>query len=283
MSTYAIGDIQGCYAQLARMLERVAFDPSCDRLWLVGDLVNRGPDSLRVLRLLRELEGAADVVLGNHDLYLLMVAAGYKRRGSDDTLYQVLEAPDRDELLDWLARLPLLQLDGEHVLVHAGLLPGWTVTQAKALSDEVGAALAGPRARSFLLDLAGNQPERWWDGLKGWDRLRVIVNALHPAAFLQGRRAHGPARQGAALAGAARDDAVVPRARAAQPDAYRRLRALVGAGLPSRAGADRARFGLRVGRQADRAEDRGRCGVPGAGLISPARRPRAQAGSRCCA
>lgn len=183
MATYAIGDIQGCFAALDRMLDQLAFDPAADRLWIVGDLVNRGPDSLRVLRFLRDLGDAASIVLGNHDLYLLMVAAGLKRRDSDDTLYQVLEAPDRDELLDWLSCLPLLEVHGEHVLVHAGLLPGWTVTRAQSLAGEVSTALRGTRARDFLLHLAGNQPERWSDGLKGWDRLRVIVNALTRLRF----------------------------------------------------------------------------------------------------
>lgn len=183
MPSYAIGDIQGCYAPLDRMLERIAFNPTQDCLWVVGDLVNRGPESLRVLRLLRDMGPAANVVLGNHDLYLLMVAAGYARRDSDDTLYQVLEAPDRDELLDWLACRPLVQVQGEHVLVHAGLLPGWTVTKAKALSDEVAAALTGPKAKTFLLQLAGNRPERWDERLKGWDRLRVIVNACTRMRF----------------------------------------------------------------------------------------------------
>lgn len=183
MATYAIGDIQGCFAALDRMLDQLAFDPAADRLWIVGDLVNRGPDSLRVLRFLRDLGDAASIVLGNHDLYLLMVAAGFKRRDSDDTLYQVLEAPDRDELLDWLSCLPLLEVHGEHVLVHAGLLPGWTVTRAQSLAGEVSTALRGTRARDFLLHLAGNQPERWSDGLKGWDRLRVIVNALTRLRF----------------------------------------------------------------------------------------------------
>ena len=188
MATYAIGDIQGCWAPLARMLDKVAFDPAADRLWIVGDLVNRGPESLRVLRFLRDLGDAASIVLGNHDLYLLMVAAGFKRRDSDDTLYQVLEAPDRDELIDWLACLPLLKVHGEHVLVHAGLLPGWTVTRAQALANEVGAALAGSKSREFLLNLAGNRPDRWSDGLKGWDRLRVIVNAMTRMRFCT---AHG--------------------------------------------------------------------------------------------
>jgi bis(5'-nucleosyl)-tetraphosphatase (symmetrical) len=183
MATYAIGDIQGCYTPLARMLDKVAFDPAVDRLWIVGDLVNRGPESLRVLRFLRDLGDAASIVLGNHDLYLLMVAAGFKRRDSDDTLFQVLEAPDRDELIDWLACLPLLEVHGDHVLVHAGLLPGWTVTRAQALANEVSVVLGGARAREFLLNLAGNRPERWSDGLKGWDRLRVIVNALTRLRF----------------------------------------------------------------------------------------------------
>lgn len=183
MATYAIGDIQGCYGPLARLLERVAFDPAVDRLWVVGDLVNRGPDSLRVLRSLRDLGPAATIVLGNHDLYLLMVAAGFKARSADDTLLQVLQAPDRDELLAWLQGLPLLHVEGQHVLVHAGLLPGWTVMQATSLADEVGAALAGPRAQALLKHLAGNQPDRWDDGLVGWDRLRVIVNALTRLRF----------------------------------------------------------------------------------------------------
>ena len=183
MATYAIGDIQGCYAPLAQMLERVRFDPAADRLWVVGDLVNRGPDSLRVLRTLRGLGSAATIVLGNHDLYLLMVAAGLKRRLGDDTLFQVLEAPDRDELLDWLARRPLLQVEGEYVLVHAGLLPQWSVAHAQLLADEVGAALAGPQAREFLRNLAGDRPARWKEGLKGWSRLRVIVNALTRLRF----------------------------------------------------------------------------------------------------
>lgn len=183
MATYAIGDIQGCYSALQRLLERTAFDPQQDRLWIVGDLVNRGPQSLEVLRLLRNLGSAATVVLGNHDLYLLMVAAGYKRREDDDTLFQVLEAPDRDELLYWLSRQPLLHVEGDHVLVHAGLLPGWTVARAQALADEVGAALTGSAAHKFLLHLPGNQPERWSEDLAGWDRLRVIVNAMTRMRF----------------------------------------------------------------------------------------------------
>lgn len=183
MATYAIGDIQGCYPALDRLLEKVAFDPLKDRLWVVGDLVNRGPQSLQVLRLLRDLGGAATIVLGNHDLYLLMVAAGYSRREDDDTLHQVFEADDRDCLLLWLARQPLMHVEGDYVLVHAGLLPQWTVARAQALADEVSAVLTGPDSKAFLLELAGNQPERWSEDLKGWDRLRVVVNAMTRMRF----------------------------------------------------------------------------------------------------
>lgn len=183
MATYAIGDIQGCYPALQRLLERVAFDLLKDRLWIVGDLVNRGPQSLQVLRLLRDLGAAATVVLGNHDLYLLMVAAGYQRREDDDTLYQVLEAPDRDELLQWLKCQPLMHVEGDYVLVHAGLLPGWTVARAQELADEVAAALIGPDSKDFLLHLAGNKPDRWSDDLQGVERLRVVVNAMTRMRF----------------------------------------------------------------------------------------------------
>lgn len=183
MAIYAIGDIQGCYAQFSRMLERVAFDPAQDRLWLVGDLVNRGPQSLRVLRTVKALGGAVTAVLGNHDLYLLMVAAGYRRRESDDTLFQVLEAPDRDELLDWLRHLPLLHVEGDHAIVHAGLLPRWTISYALELAAEVSAVLSGPLAGPFLRSLAGNEPACWRDGLRGDDRLRAIVNAMTRMRF----------------------------------------------------------------------------------------------------
>ncbi|THF61750.1 symmetrical bis(5'-nucleosyl)-tetraphosphatase [Pseudothauera rhizosphaerae] len=197
MASIAIGDIQGCYAAFSRLLEKIRFDPAADRLWLVGDLVNRGPESLQVLRLVRSLGEAATVVLGNHDLYLLMVAAGFDRRAKDDTLARILEAPDRDELLDWLARRNLLHVEGDHVLLHAGLPPGWTVERAQGLAREVEDVLRGGRRDKFLLSLAGDRPDQWSDGLKGWDRLRFIVNALTRMRFCtpQGRlvlRAKGP-------------------------------------------------------------------------------------------
>ncbi|MCB1886634.1 MAG: symmetrical bis(5'-nucleosyl)-tetraphosphatase [Rhodocyclaceae bacterium] len=183
MSTYAIGDIQGCCDELEALLARCQFDPAADRLWLVGDLVNRGPSSLEVLRLVKGLGEAAVVVLGNHDLYLLMVAAGFRKRGKDDTLGPVLEAPDRAELLDWLASRPLVHLEGDHVLVHAGLPPQWSGSRARALAAEVEAALQGDGRDAFLSGLHGNQPDHWHDELRGPDRLRYVVNALTRMRF----------------------------------------------------------------------------------------------------
>ena len=178
MATYAIGDLQGCCSAFRRLLDLIAFDPVADRLWLVGDLVNRGPESLETLRFIARLGTAAIVVLGNHDLFLLMTRAGVKRRNAGDTLDQIFAASDCDELLHWLAQRPLLHVEGQHVLVHAGLLPQWTVPKAQALAAEVEDMLTGKDARKFLVHLMGSRPDRWERGLKGWDRLRVIVNAF---------------------------------------------------------------------------------------------------------
>ena len=184
MSTYAIGDIQGCHDSLQRLLELCAFDPAQDRLWLVGDLVNRGPKSLETLRLIKSFGDAAVTVLGNHDLYLLMVAeGGAKYRGKDDTLDDVLGAPDRDELLDWLRRQPLCHTEDNFCLVHAGLLPQWTAKRARELAREVEARLQGKDYRDFILNLWGSEPAAWDDDLKGWARLRVIVNAMTRMRF----------------------------------------------------------------------------------------------------
>jgi len=179
MSIYAVGDIQGCYGSLRRLLDICAFDPASDRLWLVGDLVNRGPHSLEVLRFVRQLGAAATLVLGNHDLYLLMIAEGFgKRSKNSDTLDDILEAPDREELLHWLRQQPLCHAEGDFCMVHAGLLPQWTVVQARALSAEVEQALAGPDYRMLLANIWGSEPARWRGHLVGWERLRVIVNAM---------------------------------------------------------------------------------------------------------
>ena len=178
MSTYAIGDIQGCYDELRRLLDTVAFDPANDRLWLVGDLVNRGPQSVEVLRFLRGLGDRAISLLGNHDLHLLVVAAGVRKPHRSDTLDGILNAPDRGELLDWLRRQRLMHADKGYAMVHAGLLPQWSIAQALALAREVEAALQGPDHGEFLARMYGNTPAQWHDGLEGFDRLRVIVNAM---------------------------------------------------------------------------------------------------------
>src|SRR5690625_4077617 len=147
MARYAVGDLQGCLAPLDTLLDRVGFDPRHDQLWCVGDLVNRGPHSLEVLRRLRDLGPAVRVVLGNHDLHLLAVAAGVRPSHPADTLDAVLQAPDREDLLAWLRRQPLLwrSEDAAFTLVHAGLAPQWTAAEAERLAAEVSAALRGRR------------------------------------------------------------------------------------------------------------------------------------------
>lgn len=183
MATYAIGDLQGCYEPLLRLLDYISFDRGRDRLWFVGDLVNRGPQSLEVLRFVRGLGDAAVVVLGNHDLHLIMQSEGHGRANREDTLGPVLAAPDRMALLDWLRRRPLFHVEGEFAMVHAGLLPAWGVRKAAALGREVETALAGPDYRDFLAHMWGSQPAAWEDDLAGWDRLRVVVNAMTRMRF----------------------------------------------------------------------------------------------------
>ena len=183
MSLYAIGDIQGCHAEFCQLLELIGFSPATDRLWLVGDLVNRGPESLAVLRAVKALGDAAVTVLGNHDFHLLMVAAGHAKPHRQDTLAPILEAPDRDELLAWLQRRPLVFARDGRLLVHAGLLPSWSPVLAQALSAEVQAMLASSEADDFLRTLYGDEPRQWDDALAGHDRLRVIVNACTRMRF----------------------------------------------------------------------------------------------------
>jgi bis(5'-nucleosyl)-tetraphosphatase (symmetrical) len=183
MATYAIGDIQGCFDALRQLLDRIGFSAGRDRLWFVGDLVNRGPQSLEVLRFVRGLGAAAVTVLGNHDLHLVMQAEGFGKANREDTLAPVLAAPDRDELMAWLRRQPLFHVEGDYAMVHAGLLPAWDVAQAMALSDEVDAALNRPDYREFLANMWGSEPVAWRDDLAGWDRLRVVVNAMTRMRF----------------------------------------------------------------------------------------------------
>ncbi|MDN3557276.1 symmetrical bis(5'-nucleosyl)-tetraphosphatase [Halomonas maura] len=187
MSTYAIGDLQGCHAEFVALLERLAFDPRRDRLWLAGDLVNRGPGSLACLREVEALGEAAQVVLGNHDLHLLAVARGGARAKRKDTLAAILEAPDREALLDWLQSRPLLVRDGDTLMSHAGLPPQWGLDQAGRLAGELESALAGERSGAFLRQMYGNEPACWCDDLDGIDRLRVIVNTFTRMRFIDAR------------------------------------------------------------------------------------------------
>ena len=178
MPTYAIGDVQGCFEALEQLLDRIDFDPRRDRLWFVGDLVNRGPDSLATLRFVQSLGDSAVTVLGNHDLHLLTVAAGFAHLHRGDTVGDILDAPDREGLLAWLRGCKLMHVDQGWAMVHAGLLPQWSIARARELAAEVEQVLAGPGHVALLQHMYGNQPERWDDALAGHDRLRVIINAM---------------------------------------------------------------------------------------------------------
>jgi bis(5'-nucleosyl)-tetraphosphatase (symmetrical) len=182
MANYAIGDVQGCYDELQALLAELAFGER-DQLWFVGDLVNRGPKSLEVLRFVRALGDRAVVVLGNHDLHLVTQHEGFERPRADDTFQDVLAAADRRELVDWLRCRPLMHAANGFVLVHAGLLPQWSIGQALSLAREAERALARASYRDFLAHMYGNQPAKWHDELSGWDRLRVIVNAMTRLRF----------------------------------------------------------------------------------------------------
>jgi len=178
MATYAIGDVQGCYSAMRRLLDKCGFDPAADHLWLVGDLVNRGPHSLAVLRYVKGLGKRAVTVLGNHDLHLLVVAAGHARPRQGDTMDAILRASDRDELLHWLRHQKLMHAGHGYAMVHAGLLPQWSIKKSLALAQEVEAALQSDDCDKFLRRMYGNKPERWRDSLRGYDRLRVITNVM---------------------------------------------------------------------------------------------------------
>jgi len=182
MATYAIGDVQGCFDELRALLTKVQFAKR-DRLWFVGDLVNRGPKSLEVLRFVRDLGERAVVVLGNHDLHLVTQHEGFAKPRKDDTFTDVLDAPDRRALVDWLRARPLMHVDADHAMVHAGLLPQWSIARALGLAGEVESALKARSYREFLANMYGGQPDGWRDDLKGWDRLRVIVNAMTRMRF----------------------------------------------------------------------------------------------------
>jgi bis(5'-nucleosyl)-tetraphosphatase (symmetrical) len=183
MATYAIGDLQGCFDELQALLGRIGFNPAHDRLWFVGDLVNRGPKSLEVLRFVRDLGDRAVAVLGNHDLHLITQYEGFERKRKDDSFDDVLGAPDAKTLIDWLRARPMMHAEGNWAMVHAGLLPQWSIGKSLVLANEVERALRAANYRDFLANMYGSKPERWDDGLAGWDRLRVIVNAMTRMRF----------------------------------------------------------------------------------------------------
>jgi bis(5'-nucleosyl)-tetraphosphatase (symmetrical) len=177
VSRYAIGDVQGCYTELRDLVAKLKFSADRDRIWFVGDLVNRGPESLEVLRFVRALGDNAVVVLGNHDLHLLAVACGAQRKRKSDTVDDIFAASDRDALLEWLIHRPLAHHEHGDLMVHAGLVPQWTVGMALALAREVESALqTDPRA--LFDNMYGDEPKRWSDELEGMERLRFAINVL---------------------------------------------------------------------------------------------------------
>lgn len=181
MATYAIGDLQGCYDPFRHLLDEIQFDPSADTLWLVGDLVNRGPKSLKTLRFVKSLGDAAVTVLGNHDLHLLALShnvANFGRRF--ETLEKTLNAPDHEELVDWLRHRPLAHYSEEMdtILVHAGIHPAWSVRKALSRAAEVETVMQGPDYPQLLARMYGNTPRKWSGKLTGWRRLRFIINTF---------------------------------------------------------------------------------------------------------
>lgn len=179
MTTYAVGDIQGCYDELQALLDKLKFDFRTDTIWFVGDLVNRGPRSLEVLRFIKSLGECAVTVLGNHDLHLLAVAYGHEPAKKNDTLDNILDAEDREELLYWLRTRPLIHHDEirQISLVHAGLPPQWSLHKALECAYEVEQVLSSDLFNDFLANMYGNLPAKWDEKLQGWDRLRFIINS----------------------------------------------------------------------------------------------------------
>jgi bis(5'-nucleosyl)-tetraphosphatase (symmetrical) len=179
MATYAIGDIQGCFSALEKLIQQLQFDPSNDRLWFVGDLVNRGPDSASVLRYIKNLGESVVTVLGNHDLHLLAVAAGCVPMREKDTVQDVLTAPDRDDLLEWVRHQPVLYREGDFLMIHAGLLPEWSAGDAANCAHEVHTMLQSADYRTFLAALYDDKrARRWSSGMTGMDRSVVIAKIL---------------------------------------------------------------------------------------------------------
>jgi bis(5'-nucleosyl)-tetraphosphatase (symmetrical) len=183
MSVYWVGDIQGCDAPLGQLLDQIGFSNSRDRLYVLGDLVNRGPASLAVLRRLSAMGNSVKCVLGNHDLHLLALNAGARPAGKMDTLHEVLEAPDKAHLLTWLRHQSLALYEEDVLMVHAGVLPQWTLPKTLALAEEIQNILRSNDAQEFFMNMYGNQPSQWHDNLQSWDRWRCVVNAFTRLRF----------------------------------------------------------------------------------------------------
>jgi len=183
MSVYWVGDIQGCDAPLGQMLDHVGFSVSRDRLYVLGDLVNRGPSSLAVLRRLHDMGSSVQCVLGNHDLHLLALAKGARSPSKSDTLQEVLEAPDRNNLLNWLQHQSLALFEENVLMVHAGVLPQWSLSETLALARELENILQGDGATEFLINMYGNEPAQWQSDLQGMDLWRCALNAFTRIRF----------------------------------------------------------------------------------------------------
>ncbi len=184
MTTYAIGDIQGCFQELNDLLNLISFSETSDQLWFTGDLVNRGPESLETLRFIKSLGDRAISVLGNHDIHLLAAAQSNKSHRKD-TFDEIFYAPDRDELLDWLRHRPLFHHDEQsgYSMLHAGVAPQWDLEKIKQLSSEVEHVLRADHYPQYLAHIYGNDPDTWSDDLQGWDRLRCITNFFTRVRF----------------------------------------------------------------------------------------------------
>jgi len=187
MATYAIGDIQGCYTQLRELLDKIGYRDDKDKLWFAGDIVNRGPESLKTLRFIKSLGENAITVLGNHDLHLLAIANGRGKQNRKDTLDDILKASDSDILLDWLIHRPLMHYEEKYntCMVHAGLYPGWSTQHALDLAHEVETVLQGKKSHEFFQHMYGDKPGKWSEFLRGWDRLRFITNAFTRMRYIK--------------------------------------------------------------------------------------------------
>lgn len=178
MAHYAIGDIQGCYDELSALLAQIGFNHGTDTLWLTGDIVNRGPKSLEALQFAIKHSNSVQIILGNHDLHLLAVHYGCGKVKRADTITPILEHSERNKMMDWLRSQPLLIRSEKHIMVHAGILPPWTIDQAESLAHEVEAELSGKHAAAYFANMYGNKPKAWHNSLTGYDRLRFITNVF---------------------------------------------------------------------------------------------------------